>query len=140
MSETVTKQDVDVYLGHILDFEPKEIRDTKTYENYSRMFFTEGDKQYGIMYLNGKWSEPILISEPYIKSEPRTFKTINEIDPLPSGNFHTKETILLMRKFADLCVSKKLIDMGYKDHINGDPESELAEMETKMAEWEQKYG
>lgn len=51
-------------------------------------------------------------------------------------SFTVEETLILMRRFADLCVSKKLIDMGYKDRINGDPESELAEMEMKMAEWE----
>ena len=55
-------------------------------------------------------------------------------------SFTVEETLILMKEYANLCVAKKLIDMGYKDHIKGDPESKLAELEMKMAKWEQKYG
>lgn len=42
--------------------------------------------------------------------------------------FTVKETLELMKLYADLCVGKKLIDMGYKEHVTGDPEGDLAEL------------
>ena len=42
--------------------------------------------------------------------------------------FTIKETAQLMKLYADACVGKKLIDMGYKKHVTGDPEGDLAEL------------
>lgn len=63
----------------------------------------------------------------------RTFKTIEEITPregdFPVGEYFTlNETIQIMKLYADACVGKKLIDMGYKEHVTGDPEGDLAEL------------
>lgn len=52
------------------------------------------------------------------------------------ATFTVEETIALMKKFANLCVAKKLIDMGYKDYCDGDPESELVEMIMDIYKWQ----
>ena len=82
----------------------------------------------------------------------RKFSSIEEITPRlmafdrknPHGvvvckGFRLSEVLQLMEMYADACVGKKMIDMGYKDHLpaNIDYEGDLAKLTLKMAEWEE---
>ena len=49
--------------------------------------------------------------------------------------FTVAETVQLMKLYADACVGKKLLDMGYKDYCteDEDPEGDLAKI--RMLPW-----
>jgi hypothetical protein len=59
--------------------------------------------------------------------------TIARVEHTVAPFFMVAETVKLMKLYADACVGKKLIDMGYKDYVAGDPEDELAEIH--MLSW-----
>jgi hypothetical protein len=70
MGDLIEAIDNLVFPWKAVAYEPLEVRNSKTYEDYSYML-TDPDPKTGevfvIYYINEQWSEPVLFTRPFIE-------------------------------------------------------------------------